>query len=101
MALQTLPRHRFRGTRRARAHVRLEVPHLVRGEFQVHKGIDLVLPQFAIHDCILKPSSASIPRINLRARDILDITVPTGTPTSVAISWYFISSTSHSSKTSR
>src|SRR3954463_5818274 len=101
MALQTLTRHRLCGTRRARAHVRLEVSHLVRREFQVHKGIDLVLPGFAIHDCILNPSSANIPRINFRAREMRDITVPTGTPTSVAISWYFISSTSHSSRTSR
>src|SRR3954453_13331647 len=101
MALQTLPRHRLGGAGRAGAHGRLEIPHLIRREFQVHKGVDLVLPRFAIHDCILNPSSASIPRISFRAREIRDITVPTGTPTSVAISWYFISSTSHSSRTSR
>ncbi len=46
-------------------------------------------------------SPTRICRSSLRPRAILDITVPTGTDNTCAISWYFISSTSHSRTTSR
>src|SRR5579883_1203530 len=90
--------------RRARLQVRIQCAHLLRGEFAVQVGVELCARVIASHGVCLPVRCsflANALRSAARARESRDITVPIGTEIVSAISWYDISSTSHSRRTSR
>src|SRR5207249_3664286 len=84
---------------RAAANMSVDGLHLARGEFSVKICIEFC-GEFVGHRYTLSFFRRTS-RSALRARDRRDITVPMGIESESAISWYDISSTSHSSNTSR
>jgi hypothetical protein len=74
-----------------------------RRQLRIHVGIDLILPLSAVHHQFTFPadeddsgrSPARGSRRDLRARAILDMTVPIGIASTSAISLYFIACIAH------
>src|ERR1019366_10192057 len=108
-ALPLQPAQSFCRASRTRAQVSVQFLHLAGIEFTVEVGVQLSGPRFVSrlfgqvvgHGELLCSFCCTASRRARRARDNRDIPVPTGITSAIAISWYDISSTSQSSKTSR